>query len=50
MSNFTDIDDRIIARAKEEGKSEEEISENILRKYMKHIDVLIFYLIVIIQK
>ncbi len=33
MSNFTDIDDRIIARAKEEGKSEEEISE----KYIEEI-------------
>ena len=49
MSNFTDLDDRIITRAKEEGKSEEEISEKYIEKYIKHIDVLIFCLIVIIK-
>lgn len=33
VSNFTDIDDKIIARSKEEGLSEEEVSE----KYIKEI-------------
>ena len=33
VSNFTDIDDKIIARAKEEGITEEEVSE----KYIKEI-------------
>ena len=33
VSNFTDIDDKIIARAKEEGLTEEEVSE----KYIKEI-------------
>ncbi len=38
VSNFTDIDDKIIKKAKEEGTSEEEVSEKYIYEYLKACD------------
>lgn len=40
VSNFTDIDDKIINRAREEGKSPAEISEKYIKAFYEDIDAL----------
>jgi len=40
VTNFTDIDDRIIARANEEGISHEEVSERNIQAFLHYSDVL----------
>ncbi len=39
-SNFTDVDDKIIAKAQSEGKTEKEISEKYIEQTMKDIEAL----------
>lgn len=40
VQNFTDVDDKIIKRAKEEGVSEREVSERFIREYFKDAEAL----------
>jgi cysteinyl-tRNA synthetase len=40
VTNFTDIDDRIIARANEEGISHDEVSERNIEAFLKYSEVL----------
>ncbi len=40
VTNFTDIDDRIIARANEEGISHDEVSERNIQAFLKYSEVL----------
>jgi len=40
VQNFTDVDDKIIKRAKEEGVSEKEISERFIAEYFKDAEAL----------
>ena len=48
LQNITDIDDKIINRAKDEGRSSEEVSEEYLKEYLDdmknlHVDSVTFY-------
>jgi cysteinyl-tRNA synthetase len=40
VQNFTDVDDKIIKRAKEEGVTEKEISERFINEYFKDAEAL----------